>query len=120
MLTFLPVHMLLGFSVELLLKAWLRHAGIEESELRRAPFGHSLQNLYETARNRCLPTIPRLDAVISLLHGSHSDFTYRYFRSEGEYTTMDFGNLFRVLDALDMEVDRFIGASASRGLPPGH
>jgi hypothetical protein len=119
-MTFLPIHMLLGFSVELHLKAWLAHSGAGEETLRRRPFGHHLKNLYKAAKAQSLPSLSGLEEVVDCLHGPHSDFTYRYFRADLHYQSMDLVHLFDVIDALDIVVDTHIGASASRGLKPGH
>lgn len=119
-MTFLPLHMLVGFSVELHLKAWLTDVGFNEETLRRKPYGHNLNELYGAAKANGLPPIDRLDALVPYLHGPHADFTYRYFRQDITYESMELGSLFGILDALDTVVDSKIGASASIGKAPGH
>lgn len=119
-LVFLASQTLIGFSLELYLKAWLSHCGVSEEALMRRPYGHNLQRLYDDCVASGLPTIGRLDELVRLTRGPHSDYTYRYFRSDLEYTTMGLMGAFAVLSELDTLVDREIGASAAHGLEPGH
>lgn len=119
-MTYLPIHMLLGFSVELYLKAWLCQSGIHEDALRRRPYGHDLAALYAEATAHQLPAVPGLDPLVQQLHGPHTDYTYRYFRSDLSFDNTNFSVAFSTSDQLDFEVDRFVGASASHGLQPGH
>ncbi|WP_342147993.1 hypothetical protein [Methylorubrum sp. SB2] len=119
-MTYLPIHMLLGFSVELYLKSWLCREGIHEDILRKKPYGHDLGNLYKEATSRNLKNISGLDHLVQQLHGPHTDFTYRYFRSDLIFDNTDFRSAFEITDRLDVEVDTHIGASASHGLQPGH
>lgn len=117
---FLPIHLLFGFAVELYLKAWLSKAGIEPDALARRPYGHHLVNLYRGAIDAGLPNLAGLGEVISVLHGPHSRFEYRYFKSPSSFESLGALQITSSLERLDTEVDRFIGASASRGLEPGH
>jgi hypothetical protein len=62
----LSYHMLLGFAVELYLKAYLMHTGHTEAELRRV--GHNLQKLLELSKadNFNLPEAKKLVDYLDL------------------------------------------------------
>lgn len=119
-LTFLPIHLLLGFSAELFLKAWLSKAGLDKDALRKKPFGHDLQRLSDEAENRGLPIDPALGSLIKALSGPHGDYTFRYMEPNTVYNNTDLPAALALLDGLDTLVDTGIGASADHGLLPGH
>ncbi len=103
-MTYLPIHMLLGFSVELYLKSWLSKEGLDENTLRRKPYGHDLKRLYSEAKSNGFPFISALESLIHQLHGPHNDFTYRYFRLDLSFNNTDLRCAFDVIDRLDTEV----------------
>ena len=117
-LTF-PMHMLAAFSIELFLKAWLLSAGVSSQDIRK--MGHKLGDLYQAARRDGLEPQPEFGAVIMLFGPQHEDFTYRYAEPGNKMIhTAVWGEVFPILDKLDIVVDGFIGASRSKGLEPGH
>ena len=113
-LTVLPMHMLIGFSIELFLKAWLLQAQIPSRTVRN--YGHDLRSLFTDAQASGLPSIYRLGELIELFAGPHEDFTFRYIEAGDTVQMANWQLAFPVLDQLDIAVDQFVGASASRGL----
>lgn len=111
---FYSFHMLIGFAVELYLKAYLLHAGHSGEKLSRQPFGHDLEALSNAATSAGL-TVSGLDQVVMLLADPHGDYTFRYPRPDSSYTVPDLNILFGHLSALDVAVDAVTGASASHG-----
>lgn len=118
-LIFLPIQTLIGFSLELYLKAWLVHSGLNEDEVKNK-YGHRLEDLRADAESVGLAPITNLQATVEATAGSHKDYTYRYFNRHLSYHAMGLGTAFQVLDDLDEAVDTMIGASAAMGKAPGH
>ena len=114
----LPLHMLSAFGLELYLKAWLLKAGIKSKVVRG--YGHNVEDLYVEAKRLVLPEIDKLEEMKDHFAGSHSDFTYRYISPGAEMDNTNWPLAFKVFYELDFQVDKFIGASASHGLEPGH
>jgi len=114
-LVVLPMHMLVSFALELFFKAWLLKLGVPSDDVRK--FGHRMADLYTAARTARLPQIDRLDDVVNLFAGSQADFTYRYIGENDHIQVAAWPAVFPVLDQLNKEVDRFVGAS---GAPPEH
>ena len=114
----LPMHMLAAFGLELYLKAWLLRAGIKSKVVRG--YGHSVEGLYVEAKRLALPEIDKLQEMKDHFAGPHSDFTYRYISPGAEMDNTNWLLAFDVFDELDVVVDKFIGASVSHGLQPGH
>ncbi len=117
-LVVLPMHMLASFALELFFKAWLLKFGLPSADVRR--FGHRMADLYTAARTARLPAIAMLDDVVALFAGGEPDFTTRYVGEKDNIQTAAWQTVFPVLDQLNIEVDRFVGASAGKGLEPGH
>lgn len=117
-MAFLPLSMLMGFSVELLLKAWLLQSGMNSKDVRS--FGHDLAKLYAAATKSGLESNPAIDELVDVLAGPHQDFTYRYVTGEETYVALGWFGALNTWDALQTAVDEFVGASASLGLVPGH
>jgi hypothetical protein len=73
---------LLGHAVEMYLKAYLLHAGLSATTLKRKPFGHNLDRLLIEAKTRGftshLRITPALEADIALLNQVYPE-TLRYF-----------------------------------------
>ena len=118
-LVFLPIQTLIGFSLELYLKAWLANTGTDEAALRNR-YGHNLSKLVLDARKAGLPDLPGLEQTVQYTAQGHKNYTYRYFSRHLEYTSMGLHTTFPVLDMLDEVVDAAIGASISKGKLPGH
>lgn len=114
----LPTHMLGSFALELFLKAWLLGSGTEKARVR--DFGHDLRKLYAAAKKHGLPDISSLHEVVELFDAPHGDFVFRYIESGTIVTPANWPMVIPIMDILDTEVDELIGASASKGLQPGH
>ena len=65
-------------------------------------------------------SIDLLDDVVTLFAGSQADFTYRYIGENDHIQVASWPAVFPVLDQLNVEVDKFVAASAASGLPLGH
>lgn len=117
-MTVLPMNMLAAFSLELYFKAWLLQSGKSSNEARA--YGHDLNKLYADCKSASLPKLHALDDVVALFSGPHGDFSYRYIEDGAVLQTANWSNVLGVMTRLDTEVDRYVGASASMGLQPGH
>lgn len=117
-LLFLPMCNLAGLALELLLKAWLLHAGKDAQEVRR--FNHDVVKLYKAAAATGLPTTPALDELVTVVGPDHKALTHRYLEDGLTYTMVKWRAACDALDHLETVVDEAIGASASKGLAPGH
>lgn len=115
----MPIHMLIGFALELYLKAWLLAAGVTSGILRSKEMGHNLQGLYESARSHGMPDTRDMQSLIDLVHKYHAGFDYRYMKEGTNYTLLNYPLCFEILNRLDEEVDGHVGASASLGLTVG-
>lgn len=115
----LPKSMLLGFALELFLKAWLHYSGTTEGDLRDM-YGHDIEDLYNDAIANGLPQTADFDRLVQELGSDHKDFGYRYMRDTSQYNPMDYVAVVNILQELDRVVDERIGASAALGLQPGH
>lgn len=115
----LPKRMLLGFALELFLKAWLHHSGTTEGDLRDI-YGHDIEDLYQDAIANGLQQTPDFNRVVQELGFDHKDFGYRYMHDTSQYKPMDYVAVVTILQELDRVVDERIGASAAFGLQPGH
>ena len=116
--TFLSIHMLLGFAVELYLKAWLLQRGLTAAQVKER--GHDLARLHAECMANELPSIAQLDELVDHLHGPHSRLEYRYITGDISYGNTELPLAFKILGELDTAVDTFVAASQSYGLRPGH
>jgi hypothetical protein len=116
---FLPIHLLLGFSLELFLKAWLRFSGLSSSQLSKPPYSHNLENLYNEAQQRGFPDEPRQSALIAHFASEHQNFGFRYLRDDLTYKPTALPYDFELFDDIDRWVDGALDVSASRKLKPG-
>jgi hypothetical protein len=82
-------------------------------------YGHDLEKLYTQAATMGLPS-EKFEELKSHFAKPHSDFTYRYMNSTDSIVNTNWPLAFKTFDELDYAVDSFIGASASKGLRPGH
>lgn len=113
----LGFHHLIGFAVELYLKAFLLHQGISEEQLRSKEFGHKMQKLLSTANSSGL-TCNSAEVLCTYL-AKHETFEYRYMREDARYDLLSLDKIFHMLSDLDIRVDQEIGASISYGRAPG-
>lgn len=97
---FFAIYNLLGFSVELYLKAFLSKAGMSETELRSKQYGHNLRSLFGEAERRGYSVRNKdLSDIIERLADSHSEGGYRYVRDGG--TLAYFSNLNVIVGVLE-------------------
>lgn len=113
-----PRSLLIGFALELYLKACLSHAGTSEGELRSKAFGHNIDRLYAEAVRFRLTDRDEYRILVKQFAARHADFGWRYMDG-GSYSVTNFEYAMTLLDTLDNEVDALIGASASKGLSEG-
>lgn len=109
----LAFHHLIGFSVELYLKAFLLKMKMTETELMRRPYGHSLRELLTAAKHRGFSCIEG-DSLVEYLK-PHETYDYRYLRNDAEYSLQRIDYTFARLSVLDRYVDAITGASAGYG-----
>lgn len=114
----LPLNMLTGFALELYFKSWLLAAGRPSDKVRG--FGHKVGSLFNEVLSEGMPAISQLDEVVNALASGHEDFTFRYLESGDQINLINWEPAFQALDQLDAAVDAKIGASAAKGLSPGH
>lgn len=110
----LSYHMLLGFAVELYLKAYLTHTGHAEAELRSGGVRHNLEKLLELSEADGF-SLPAAKKLVDYLSTQHGNFEYRYMKPGSSYHVRWQAEVFAELDELDSYVDGEIGASASKG-----
>lgn len=75
------IHFLMGFSVDLYLKAALAQAGVNEHER----YGHDLQVLFDKAENMMLlkfPVIGDFRKLVEILSNDHKKFSFRYLKKD--------------------------------------
>ncbi|GAP25484.1 MULTISPECIES: hypothetical protein [unclassified Gluconobacter] len=113
----LSYHMLLGFAVELYLKAYLTNTGHTEAELRSGAVRHNLKKLLELSEADSF-SLPAATKLVDYLNDQHSSFEYRYMKPDSLYCLRDQADVFTELDNLDAYVDREIGASVSKEKTP--
>lgn len=74
----LPFFLLIGFSVETALKAFLLHSGMAPSILRRPPFQHDLNKLLTTAVERGIELEEQTKRFVAELGPHHQQYVFRY------------------------------------------
>ena len=114
----LAYHMLLGFAVELYLKAYLRAEGHLASELRSSSVRHNLGKLLKMAKQDGFEEAAA-DSLVQYLALQHGNFEYRYANPERDYYIRWIDEVFVELSKLDACVDIKVAASSSRGLKSG-
>lgn len=112
----LGFHHLIGFAVEVYLKAFLFHLGFEEAVLRKNPYGHDLKALLKECQDHSLTN----SEAVSLCHylEKHKTFEYRYVRNDASYRIIPIHIVFELLRELDTCIDQAIGCSVSFGKDP--
>ncbi|NQY14730.1 MAG: hypothetical protein HRT81_12825 [Henriciella sp.] len=112
---FLSFHLLIGFSMELYLKTVLLHQGVSEKTLKSFEFRHNLRNLYEEAKSKGFYATD-CEVLVSYLHEKHKAHEFRYMKDDASYDAMRLDYVFDILSAVDVAVDKLIGARALHGL----
>jgi hypothetical protein len=101
---FLPMHNLMGFAMELYLKAWLSHAGLTKKQLGAKHYGHHLKNLFAEAKSADIPSINGLEPLIDHLHGPHHKLQYRYLDADMTFMLTAMDVVIPIFDELDLSV----------------
>jgi hypothetical protein len=110
----LSTHMLLGFAMELYLKAALAHYGVTEAALKHSSRRHNLVVLHREVGEHGLHSNALRD-LSSHFSARHGDFSYRYVDRAGTYVLMSPLQMFVLFSEADGCVDGVIGASSSLG-----
>lgn len=117
--TFLSTHTLIGFALELYFKSWLIETGYGPMIVQK--FGHKIDKLHEECIINGLRKIEGLSELVDLLKVEHGEtYAYRYLDNNHTYSVANWDVCIPVVDELDVAVDQYIGASASKGLAAGH
>jgi len=96
---FFAIYNVLGFTVELYLKAFLAKNGMQDSELWKKEYGHNLSSLFEEAKRRGFAVcLADMTAIIKFLGAGHSEYGYRYVQDGGNLNY--FNDLIPVIQAL--------------------
>lgn len=96
---FFSIYNVLGFTVELYLKAFLAKNGMQDSELWKKEYGHNLSNLFDEAKRRGFAVcLADMTAIIKFLASGHGEYGYRYVRDGGSLNY--FNDLTLVINAL--------------------
>ena len=114
----LPIGHLVGFGIELYLKSFLTHHGVDKRRLSSRALGHNLIALYDLALTFGFSLAHR--KLLDEFHHHHSAFEFRYADDDTVFHIPSHVETFTAMDALDRYVDGVVGASASHGLQPGH
>ncbi|MDW9814282.1 hypothetical protein [Sinorhizobium meliloti] len=109
-----PKRMLLGFSLELYLKAWLRFKDVSSDDLQYK-YGHKIESLFTDAQAKGLTAWRELHDAVSQLAPQHADFGFRYIREGSFYMEMDYNYITWILCALDETI-----ADAIPDITSGH
>lgn len=116
---FFAFYNVLGFAIELHLKAFLVGSGLASDTLSKKPFGHDLKALHTEAEKLGLHAHPGISAsqpytvtasalqkIVDIIGVHHGDYTYRYVNdAKSEYKfikTMD--QTFVIVDDLQEKV----------------
>jgi hypothetical protein len=109
----LPLDLLIALSLELHLKAYLRHNGWTEPQLKNPTVRHNLEALYSAAENIGLTSVhPKLAELVTILAPHHKRHETRYMPDETSYPLLDMPLTFCVLDALEHRTGIDVGAVA--------
>ena len=96
---FFALYNVLGFCVELYLKAFLSKVGMDEKNLRSKKYGHNLENLLDEAIKRGFDVrLADMKAILKHLGSGHGEYTYRYVQDGGMLGM--FNDLSPVIEAL--------------------
>lgn len=108
---FLGFYLLIGQSVEGLLKAYLSHKGYKSSDLQKK-FGHKLIKLYNKAVKEGINDLhdkykiqidihpSAFEKIVKSVARHHGDYAYRYVK-DGDYNYTYFDNIQMILTVLD-------------------
>jgi len=76
------IYFLMGFALELYLKAFLLRSGLDDVALGRRPYAHDLRRLYfeASARGLAFAEAAELEVMVEALADAHADFSFRYMQ----------------------------------------
>lgn len=113
------LQLLVGFVLELNLKAWLLHSGRSSSEVRK--YSHDIASLYADSLEAGMPDVPRLGELVAAVGPAHKDLSYRYIDPvDGGIDPLIWQTVMPIIDAFRVMIDTEIGASVADGFPAGH
>ncbi len=121
MMAIRPTHLLVGFALELYLKAWLLADGATPKKVRS--LGHKLRDAFELAVARGLAEDNDIYLLVDHVaepHGQDHDYVYRYSKVGSKIEPLNWDKAYPILHKLDEIVDAHVGASEHFGLKPGH
>jgi len=99
----MPAYFLIGHSIELSLKAFLRARGVSIKVLRSREYGHDLQALLKEARKRKLGNEVKLSQnelnAIALLNHAYKNKEFEYI-NPGKVTLPTYGRICKVAEKL--------------------
>lgn len=115
------LHFLLGFSVELYLKAALAQFGVPSTKRH----GHDLQRLMRRAEGKGLLAFPNLEAfrkVVDILAKGHGELSFRYSKPGTTLSIIEFKSMpdaLTVMQSLDDHLREKVNVKAAMSsLPP--
>jgi len=113
---FLGFHCLLGFAVEMYLKAFLVDRFVELRELKHSPYGHNIDTLLAKASAEGFAC----EAAKELceIFDRHQTLEFRYIRSNSKFRNVNISVVLKLLSDLDHYVDDYLGVSAAYGFQP--
>jgi len=101
-----PIYMLIGFVVELMLKAWLLNAGLNDKQLK--DIGHDLQKLYAVACENGFASAQPVNQIVDGMAEAHRTHAFRYMKS-GDLTLPVIDDMIPYLVAWDDEIRATLG-----------
>lgn len=105
-------HFLAAWTLELLLKSYLSHTGMTESQLKHKPFGHDLEALWAEASSRGLSVSNIPTRWCQLLNGIHDyPFHSRYPTSAAGYIGPNLRTLNTELEAVFTAIEKIVQPS---------
>lgn len=72
-----PIYLLLGYHVELMLKAYLTAVGLSDKDLKDV--GHNLSYALKIAKDKGLTSAQPIDDIVSKMSAPHQTHAFRYF-----------------------------------------
>jgi hypothetical protein len=104
-----PLDLLLGFAIELLLKAYLRDRGWTDKQVFQAK--HHIEKLHGASAAEGLPSLhPQLASVVEKLAGPHSRSETRYAPTDATFQLFDVWDAIWAIAALEEHVGKELKA----------
>lgn len=116
----LPKRLLLGFAMELYLKAWLRKQGVSTRDLQFKPYGHDVGSMMKISLEKGLKITPQIQDVARQLARQHKSHGNRYVVKEDYFLDMDYRYVIWALCVLDEIIAPEIGIADCHGIDIGN